>query len=208
MCINFSNLSPFCCRDSWLRWVTVTCSGPVKVLSSLCPLFVWGMTLLQVVSTKGWNVAFLEHFRMRYALGLFPVILHTWLKPQTDLFCNTVRSNSWAWCCWSAFPLDMSTTAPSPPVPVLSPALNSKVTEGLGNLACFRPCRNAFPSSPSFPCSWFSWHAEQNEMQRSTEPFSGHQCCRGSLGPPPPRYNVVVNCAALWVGKPERYNLG
>lgn len=97
MCINFSNLSPFCCRDSWLRWVTVTCSGPVKVTSSLCPLSfvcVGHDSKLQVVSTTGWNVAFLECFRLRFALGSFPVILHTWLKPQTDLFLALLHATA------------------------------------------------------------------------------------------------------------------
>lgn len=201
MCINFSNLSPFCCRDSWLRWVTVTCSGPVKVTSSLCPLSfvcVGHDSKLQVVSTTGWNVAFLERFRLRCALGSFPVILHTWLTPQTDLFLTLLHATAELGAAgqlshWTRASLLQVLLCQS-----FFPALNSKVTEGLCNLACFRPCRNAFPSSPSFPCSCFSWQAEQNEMQRSIEPFSGHQCCRGSLGPPP-----LPGTMWLWIVLPS-----
>lgn len=41
MCVNFSNLSSFCCRDNWLRWVNLFCLVPV--ISSLCPFScLWG----------------------------------------------------------------------------------------------------------------------------------------------------------------------
>lgn len=36
-------------------------------------------------------MAFLEHFRLRYALGSFPVIVHSWFKAQTKLFVTLIH---------------------------------------------------------------------------------------------------------------------